>query len=508
MNKIKKFINLKLFTFSLLLSLGYGLGFTFAEFYDSPMDSFYDFIVLAMQWSIVVFATFGLIYLLSVNRWIFALTFPPLTVCCAGLAYMRYSLQLSLTPALIDLAFSNNVSTGMDNMNLLLAAWMLLALGGSILAAIYRWRSISVKRPFVHALIAAAIIATTNVFIPRLQRPIAQRIPYTMYYSLRTYLNNKRVIAIERETWTAKDAVTDADSLTVVLVLGESLRADHVSLNGYERETTPRLAKRDNLVSYPHVYCDPYHTHTSIPRLLTRADSINPNRAYEEESFIALFSQAGFRTSWHANQEAVASYVYFMNECDTIISVNEGKSLYIFDKWLDEDLLPGYDNRLAATEENQLLVLHTIGSHWWYNAHYSDAMEQFRPVVESRVIGSNSIEQMINSYDNTVLYTDSVLDCMIERLEDRKAIFIYMSDHGESLGENGFFLHAEDRPELHYPAFFVWCSDKYLQERPEVLENIRKHKGNRLSYDFLFHSILDAASISTIYKDSAQSICR
>ena len=100
--------------------------------------------------------------------------------------------------------------------------------------------------------------------------------------------------------------------------------------------------------------------------MLTGADSIYPERAYNEQSFVTLFKQDGFHTSWLANQESVTTYVYFMNECDTLASANSGKSLYFFEKWLDTDLLPMYRNELKRNPHNKLILMHTIGSYWWY----------------------------------------------------------------------------------------------------------------------------------------------
>ena len=153
-------------------------------------------------------------------------------------------------------------------------------------------------------------------------------------YSIDRYLEERIIIAEDRKTFTVSPK-TDVDSLTVVMVLGESLRADHMQLNGYKRETMPLLSKEKNIVSYPNIYTEPVYTNVSVPHIMTRADSANMERAYQEESFVSIFKQAGYHSVWLANQESTESYVYFMNECDSLIFVNSGKSLYIIDKWLD-----------------------------------------------------------------------------------------------------------------------------------------------------------------------------
>lgn len=497
--------NVKLYLLIVFIAFFYGLVFTFSEFVGSPFNSIKDLIVLSMQWGVIVFATFGLINLLIINRYIFSFAFPILTLICTILTYFRYTANISLTPMIIDLAFINDARTCMEVVSFQLILWCILSLIFSFIIVYYRWKYIKLTCWYYHLIISILIILLTNSFIPSLIRPISERMPYSVYYSVRRYINERAIILENRNTFIEK-AESSVDSLTVVLVIGESLRYDHLQINGYERNTTPLLARDSNVISYSNVYTEPCFTHVSIPHILTRADSINPEKAYEEQSFITLFKQAGYHTAWLANQESVATYVYFMNECDTLIYVNGGKSLYIFDKWLDSDLLPFYDQELNRSVQKKFILLHTIGSHWWYNSHYSNDFEIFKPTIKSRVISSNTKEEMINSYDNTILYTDYVLNELINHLRDKKAILFYLSDHGECLGEEGYFTHGVDRPELHYPACLIWYSPMYEKSFSDKVKILKDNCKKHYRTDFLFHSILDAADIQTIYKDKSFSI--
>ena len=105
-----------------------------------------------------------------------------------------------------------------------------------------------------------------------------------------------------------------------------------------------------------------------------------------------------------------------MHEADTLIYANEGKNVYMFDKWLDGALLPFYQKELEYSNPRKLIVLHTIGSHWWYNSHFEK--EVFSPVLRSKNISSSTQEAIVNSYDNTILYTDCFLHQLIEELRD------------------------------------------------------------------------------------------
>ena len=502
---IKKVLVPLLFVF--IITVAYALIFTLSEFSDSPYSNFHDFMVLAFQWVAIAVGTFGLLYLLSINKYIFAITFPLLVAFSTVLAYYRYTVNATLTPMTIELALINDLRTNMQVVSWQLVSLILLSLVVSVAIVWLRWKKISFTRPYIHLIVALGIIFMTNSFIPQLKRPLTQRMPYSIYYNFKLYFEIRDVAAEHRETFTS-ESVANSDSLVVVFVIGESLRNDHLQINGYERETTPYLMKEDNLVSLTDIYSEECFTHTSVPQIMTRADSANPQRAYDEQSFVTIFKDAGFRTTWIANQESVATYAYFMNECDTLIYVNGDKSVYTFDKWLDEDILPHLENELKDDNPTQLHILHSIGSHWWYNSHYTDEFERYTPVIKSRVVSSNTQDEMINSYDNTILYTDYFIKETIDLIRDKKSILIFLSDHGESLGEDGYYLHGADRPELHYPAAFVWYSDKYAQSFPDMIENLKDNSDKKYRSDYLFHSIIDAADITTEYIEPQLSIFR
>ncbi|OJU49090.1 MAG: hypothetical protein BGN96_00495 [Bacteroidales bacterium 45-6] len=358
-------------------------------------------------------------------------------------------------------------------------------------------------------MVAVAFILLTNKWIYSFQRPVSERMPYSIYYNITRYFEEKHIAAETRTTFSKIPVLCKEDTLTVVFVVGESLRSDHLQLNGYDRKTTPLLAKDSAVTSYPHIYTQPCYTHTSVPRILTRADSIHPEKAYEEQSFITLFKRAGFHTAWIANQESVSTYVYFMKECDTLAYANRGKSLYQFGKWLDGDLLPYYKKEMQRRNSpKKLIILHTIGSHWWYNARYPDTYRKFAPVISSRVVSSCTKEEMVNSYDNTILYSDYVINEFIKDLRNENAVLFFLSDHGEALGENGHFLHADDYPSLHNPASFVWYSPKYFRNHPEKICNLKKNREKKYTTDYLFHSILDAAGIDCAVVNPKLSIMR
>jgi glucan phosphoethanolaminetransferase (alkaline phosphatase superfamily) len=278
-----------------------------------------------------------------------------------------------------------------------------------------------------------------------------------------------------------------------------------MSINGYWRKTTPKIEEL-NVISLDSIFSDFVYTNKSVPHLMTRASSDNPQIAYTERSFIDVYKVAGIKTATIANQDAEKPYVYFINEADTTIKSNQSKTVYNFDKWLDEDILPHYNNILNENNNKQLIVIHTIGSHWWYNSHYSNEYEIFKPTMRSRIVSNCDSMEIVNSYDNTVLYTDFIISEIIKPLQNKNAIMIYLSDHGEALGEDNLWLHASDAEIMHHTAALVWMSDKYIENYPNKYNAILSNKQKKYKTDFLYHTVIDAGNISTDVLDIKLSL--
>lgn len=500
--KYKEFV--LFFFFVTLSALLIGILST-TDFIKTPALNWTDFAVLCAQSLVIFIAIWLFIYLLAINKYVFAIFYPVLTVAIFILAYYRYTLNAVLTPMIIDAGLDNDAQTSMDLITPGLIIGFILCLVLAIFMVVYRYRKIQLKKSSVHFILVASLFLF-YMHIPRFTKAMEDRIPFNMYYITQRYLDQKEEIAKERPSLReAADCFSVPDSLTVVFVIGESLRADHLGINGYTRNTTPYLEKED-IISFDNIYCEQTYTNASIPHILTRADSSDYQLAYKERSFVDLFKTCGFTSSWLANQEGADSYIYFMHECDTLAFVNIEKSSYVYDKWVDESLYPLFDQAMNSKNEKRLIILHTIGSHWWYNSHFTDEFTYYQPIVKSKILSSCTEEELINSYDNTIRYTDYFLSGIIERLKDINAVLIYLSDHGESLGENGVWLHASDSPPIHNPAFFIWMSEQYKTKNPEKYKAAHENKTNYYRNDILFHSIIDAADIQSPYLKREMSV--
>lgn len=498
--------NLKIVRFAFVATLFIGIAYTSADFFTSPTSEWIDKITLLCQWTTIILGIFPVFYLLSLNKYIFAVSYPLICLLSGILAYFRYTTGTIFTTMIFDAALDNDSKISKE----LISVWLIGVMIASFLIAlvfvVYRFKIIKRVSSILCHTLSAFILMVLVFQIPPLVRPMTERIPMNLYFVPQRYFSEKNEVLTERPPLSAPIGCSEQQPI-IVLIIGESLRADHLGLNGYKRNTTPLLSKEE-VISFPNIYSEYTNTNPSVAHILTRADSIHPEIAEKERSFIDLFKQCGYYTAWLANQEPSKSYIYFMQESDTLIYGNINKSYYVFDKWTDGLLLKPYDTLMKNAERSKLIIFHTIGSHWYYNSHFTNEFQKFNPVAESRIVRSNTAEEMINSYDNTILYTDYFITQVIQRLKDKNAVMIYLSDHGESLGEKGIWLHANEVAGAHNPACLIWLSEKYKKGNVGKYEVLYANRKKHFRTDFLFHTILESANIkSKLIKKEMSLFC-
>ena len=280
LNNIYSSASLKLLRFCFIISLLYGITFLLAEFYDNPFSSFHDFIILALQWLAIEIAIFGLIYIISINKYVFCVLFPIITVLSTIIAYYRCTLHLTLMPEVIELLLENDLRTSMDVVSWQLVLWIMLALVVSVFISMKRFRMENIPCQWLH-MIVSLIIVMVPLNVGTTNNAIVKRIPYSIFFTIAEYLDNRISVETVRQDFKGS-AVCNTDSMTVVFIIGESLRASSMQVNGYERATTPLLCKEKNAVSMSNIYSDYNLTHLSIPHFMTRSDEKHPDRAYNE----------------------------------------------------------------------------------------------------------------------------------------------------------------------------------------------------------------------------------
>lgn len=308
-------------------------------------------------------------------------------------------------------------------------------------------------------------------------------------------------------------ASTRSDSLPeiYVVVVGETSRADNWQLLGYNRPTNPRLSQRDNLVAFSKAMSESNTTHKSVPMLLshltadTFGDSITLVKGISE-----AFREAGFATAYFSNQQRNHSFIDFFGlQADTTVFVKDSAS-----NALDETLVEQLRSYLAKNHNQKtFVILHTYGSHFLYRERYDDKFRVFKPESATEATAENR-DQLINAYDNTILYTDTLLDDVISAIDslDIPAAMIYTSDHGEDIFDDyrNRFLHASPTPtftQLHVP-MLIWTSDSYNNLYPEKLTTARHHSDLPVSSSSsMFHTIMSLAGITSPYSSSELDLC-
>ena len=239
---------------------------------------------------------------------------------------------------------------------------------------------------------------------------------------------------------------TDPKRELIIMVVGETARADHFALNGYARPTTPLLSQEKNLINYPDISSCGTSTAISVPCMFSlagREDFDIDSAAYTENAF-DIIAKAGVSVLWRDNNSdskgVAVRQAYEEFKSPDVNPVCD-------DECRDVGMLNGLQDYIDQQPHDILIVLHQMGSHGpAYYKRYPQEFEKFAPTCKTAELSNCSDEEIINAYDNTILYTDYFLSQVITLLKGNTQKFqtsmLYASDHGESLGENGLYLHG------------------------------------------------------------------
>ncbi|EPR3242925.1 phosphoethanolamine transferase EptA [Klebsiella aerogenes] len=308
-------------------------------------------------------------------------------------------------------------------------------------------------------------------------------------------------------------------NLTIV-VLGETSRAENFSLGGYDRETNPRL-KQDDVVYFPKTTSCGTATAVSVPCMFSNMPRAHYDEelAHHQEGVLDILQRAGVQVLWNDNDGGCKG------ACDRVPHQNvtnlnlSGEC--IDGECYDDVLFHNLDSYIDNLQQDGIIVLHTIGSHGptYYN-RYPAEFKKFTPTCDTNEIQSCTQQQLTNTYDNTILYVDYVVDKAIKLLQSKQDRFttslVYLSDHGESLGEDGVYLHglpysiAPDT-QKHVP-MLLWLSPDYQQRYGVSSQCLQQQaKTNDYSQDNLFSTLLGLLGVDTREyqaKDDLLTPCR
>ena len=291
----------------------------------------------------------------------------------------------------------------------------------------------------------------------------------------------------------------------LILVVGETARADHFGINGYGRDTTPLLAKQD-IINFNNVASCGTETAVSVPCMFSMLGRSNysDHKAKAQEGLLDVVSHAGIAVLWRDNNSNCKG------ACDRVAFENvqhlNVPELCNDRECFDEILLHQLSEKISTMKGSKLIVLHQKGSHGpdYFN-RYPSGNEYFSPSCKDNQLQNCTREDLINAFDNTIRYTDYFLDSTIKWLSNQNAGYntslLYLSDHGESLGENHLYLHGmpyafAPKEQTQVP-FFLWLSRDF--ETANTIDTTCLKKINNASYsqDNLFHTVLGMLNVST-----------
>ncbi|KRB67780.1 hypothetical protein ASE07_08895 [Noviherbaspirillum sp. Root189] len=304
----------------------------------------------------------------------------------------------------------------------------------------------------------------------------------------------------------------------LVVVVGETARAANWGLNGYVRQTTPQLAAT-GVINFSHVTSCGTNTEVSVPCMFSPfgRKSYDEKKIRRHESVLHVLEHGGIKTLWRDNQSGCKGV------CDGLETQRPEDThdplLCKGEHCFDEVLLKDLASELQTRRRDIVIVLHQLGNHGpSYSHRYPGSYRRFTPTCENADLGKCLREEIVNSYDNAILYTDHFLAETIRQLQSQQthnAAMIYVSDHGESLGEKGIYLHGlpyaiAPREQTEVP-MVMWLSQDFAAASRIDVDCMRKRASQPASHDNLFHSLLGMMGVSTAVYDAAfdlTSTCR
>jgi glucan phosphoethanolaminetransferase (alkaline phosphatase superfamily) len=295
---------------------------------------------------------------------------------------------------------------------------------------------------------------------------------------------------------------------TVVLFIGESARSDRFGLYGYSNDTTPLLKARGDLLIMRDVVTPSIATRNSVPILISRRpllgnkNAIDPNA---EPSIISAFKKLGYATYWISNQTASGEFdtpiAFYASEAEHQRFLNPAQ--FLLQGTYDEKILP-VTSSILSKPGKKFIVIHTMGSHFNYRHRYPDHFNIFQPSLTGmdasagQTIGHRT--QLSNSYDNSIRYTDFIINSVIKQLENSNgaSMLLYTSDHGEDIYEKeckSMAFNRLSKASFKVPAF-VWANPAAKQKNPIAFSRLESRLNSPMTTRVFFSVLSDLNAIT------------
>lgn len=309
-----------------------------------------------------------------------------------------------------------------------------------------------------------------------------------------------------------RQIVTGRRPIVIFLVVGETARAANFQLGGYARSTNPELSALDGVVYFDNVSSCATSTALSVPCMFSHLprSKFEVAEAAGYTNLLDAMAEAGFDVEWRDNNAGCKGVCARVEKID--YSSSGDPALCTRSYCYDEVMLTDLEQTLRDTQRDTLIVFHQIGSHGpAYAERYPPQFEIFKPACRSNRIHACTPQEVVNAYDNTIAYTDHVLSRQIALLREHAAqldsVLIYVSDHGESLGEQGVYLHGlpyafAPRVQTAVP-MLTWMSPGYTDRAGLRRDCLEQRAGRAYSHDNLYHTVLGIAVAHNAVYDPA-----
>ena len=324
--------------------------------------------------------------------------------------------------------------------------------------------------------------------------------------------SNQELVTIGKDAKLGSILSNNKKRVISVLVMGETARAENFSLNGYERNTNPNLSHLITLNFTNFSSCGTT-TAISVPCLFSKATrkQFNSAKADYTENLLDIVQRAGMPVYWIDNNSGckeVCRRVNFIDvsKSDDLEFCTQKTSGFLKKECYDEILVKALKKTIASTDEDMFIILHQKGSHGpAYYLRTPNEFQQFQPLCKTSEMQFCRQQEIVNAYDNTILYSDFVISEVIEELhdssEDYDSSLMYVSDHGESLGEKGLFLHG--LPYMFAPSqqtdvpFMAWIPQSFAERFGIDIACLQSLSSEAFSHDNLFSTFLSWLNIET-----------
>lgn len=481
--------------------------------------------VFAISVPVVLFSAWVSIFSLINTPWLRKPLLVILVIGCAASNYFMFTYGAVIDKNMMTNVFETDSQEALALITPQLFLWLGLAgiVPALILSAIKikpsRWwytlltRLVGVLAGLLVIILVASVfykdyasLLRNNKNMVKMVTPANYISAISRYSQARWFAGDQTLIKIGEDAHKGPVINQQKKKTVVVFIVGEASRAENYSLNGYARETNPELKKQD-IVYFPNASSCGTETAVSVPCMFSNMPRKNydASLAQHQEGLLDVMAHAGVNLLWRENDGGCKGACNRIPHTD--MTQWKLDSLCKDQSCIDEALLHRFGNILDGVQQDSVIVLHLMGSHGpAYYRRYPDKFRRFTPTCDSNQIQDCDHQSLINTYDNTILYTDDVVSRTIDELKTRSDKFntalVYLSDHGESLGENGIYLHGTPymlapSQQTHIP-FLFWLSKDYQQNFAVNADCLSKKAATEnVSQDNIFSTLLGMMNIQT-----------